>query len=54
MSSFFLYILEKKWLTWLNEYKEGNHEKEIIYLDDCFSQAYFKMKESDYYSVADQ
>lgn len=33
---------------------QSSNEKEIIYLDDCFSQAYFKMKESDYYSVADQ
>ena len=41
VSSFFLYILEKKWLTWLNEYKEGNHEKELfivsLVLSMCFS-----------------
>ena len=46
VSSFFLYILEKKWLTWLNEYKEGNHEKEIIYCITCSFNVFFYVKYS--------
>ena len=41
-----LYILEKKWLTWLNEYKEGNHEKEIIYCITCSFNVFFYVKYS--------